>query len=225
MKKITCPKCEAPNPVDAINCINCRVNFSLEYPEFFKRREELSWIASGKATPNFLPSEPNKRVARYCYSCGKEIQANSVASFCVYCGADLAILNSHVQHLFNKEIHEVEISFKQSNGEYPTYYFISKVGAVGLMLNQNTKKIKEWWDPPHFSHDHLRKLLLKEINQYLSKGWQLVEEDLTDLYIVETGSGETIGSSLSGLIGLPTGVSWKHWWRYLGARFHIQQTG
>lgn len=57
MKTITCPKCEAPNPVDAINCKSCQVNFALHYPEFFQQNQS-SYRASQK-NPEVVMSSVN----------------------------------------------------------------------------------------------------------------------------------------------------------------------
>lgn len=57
MKKVICPKCEAPNLLDAINCSSCQVNFALHYPEFFKRNQ--SSYASSQKNPEFVMSSTN----------------------------------------------------------------------------------------------------------------------------------------------------------------------
>jgi ribosomal protein L40E len=54
VQQIICPKCEAPNPIDAINCRSCQVNFTLHYPEFFKRNQ--SDYTSSQKNPEVVMS-------------------------------------------------------------------------------------------------------------------------------------------------------------------------
>jgi len=122
------------------------------------------------------------------------------------------------------EIREVEINLKLPNGKYPTLFWTEKIGEASLLFGSAEKRItREWWEPPDFDHEQLRQLLLGEINKWIAIGWDVVENDLSKLWLTESNYQETAISSLGDLVGLPVGISWKNWRVYLGARFHIRR--
>ena len=121
------------------------------------------------------------------------------------------------------EIQEVELSFLQPDGTYPKHSWIDKANTLNIMLGQNSKITNEKWEPSGINITVLRKILLAEINRWLLKGWELVETDVEKLILSDYGSEETIGSAVGGLLKIPTGLAWRHWRIYFGARFHIRK--
>lgn len=121
------------------------------------------------------------------------------------------------------EMREIELSFLQSDGTYPKHSWIDKKNTLEVMLGQNSKTANEKWEPVGFSHSIMRRLLMNEINRWTSQGWELVETDPDKLFLSDYNSAETVGSALGGLLGIPTGLAWKHWRIYYGARFHIRR--
>jgi hypothetical protein len=121
------------------------------------------------------------------------------------------------------EMREIELSFLQPNGTFPTHSWVDKVNTVGIMLGQNSKTVNEKWEPAGINFSILRSLLMKEINRWTLQGWEVVETDLDRLFISEYNSSETTGSALGRILPLPTGLAWNHWRIYHGARFHIRR--
>lgn len=121
------------------------------------------------------------------------------------------------------EMREIELSFLQSDGTYPKHSWIDKKNTLEVMFGQNSKTANEKWEPVGFSHSVMRRLLMNEINRWTSQGWELVETDPDKLFLSDYNSAETVGSALGSLLGIPTGLAWKHWRIYYGARFHIRK--
>lgn len=121
------------------------------------------------------------------------------------------------------EMREIELSFLQPDGTFPRHSWVDKVNTVGIMLGQNSKTVKEKWEPAGINFSILRSLLVQEINQWTLQGWEIVETDLDKLFISEYNSSETTGSALGSIFRLPTGLAWNHWRIYYGARFHVRR--
>lgn len=154
----------------------------------------------------------------HCSNCG--IQVTEGASFCQACGARIGTSPSSMP----SEIREVKLDLQLPDGSYPTYYWIERTGPVGILRGSSGKVVKKWWEPSHFSHEHLRKLLLDEINKWLAEGWELVETDLDDVWLTKHGSKETVGSTLAYMFRIPAGLSYKEWRIYYGARFRVRRS-
>lgn len=121
------------------------------------------------------------------------------------------------------EVKEIELDFWQpTSGKYPTQYWYDKSSFVDIMFRQNSKIVNEHWDPEGINLQTLRSFLVKEVNRWTMQGWELIS-DIKDPFIFNSDSAETTGSALGGILGLPTGITWKHWRVFHGARFHIRK--
>lgn len=120
------------------------------------------------------------------------------------------------------EVKEIELDFWQPNGKYPTQYWYDKSSFVDIVLHQNSKIVNEYWDPEGIDLQTLHDFFVKEVNRWTMQGWELIG-DLKDPFIFKYDSAETTGSALSGMLGLPAGITWKHWRVFYGARFHIRK--
>lgn len=156
----------------------------------------------------------------YCPMCGKEAQENSL--YCQYCGSSIEKPTSvqksiKKQGIGTSEIKEVKISFEQSDGTYPSK---TKKDRSGDFLGYET----EWsWSPSFFNNEYIRKILMEEINKWMTDGWQLVETDLDSVYITDSNYDSTMGSKLVNFIRPLSTKTYVTTITYLGALFHVRR--
>lgn len=123
----------------------------------------------------------------------------------------------------SSEMKEVSVNFLQPDGTYPKHSWIDKTNTFEIILGQSSKNVNEKWEPAGINFAVLKKLLLREINKWSSKGWELVETDIDKLFISDYDSSETIGSAIGKYLPVPTGLAWNRWRIYYGARFHVKR--
>jgi hypothetical protein len=121
------------------------------------------------------------------------------------------------------QMREIKIDLRFNNGEYPKLFWIEEAEPRNLFADGSRKVTREWWDPANFNRDHLRQILLAEVNSLARTGWELVETNLDDLWQVEHSVQETFSSRLTNLVGMSVGHTWKNTITIFGARFHVRR--
>lgn len=121
------------------------------------------------------------------------------------------------------QIREVKIDLKLANGAYPTLYWMAEAESPNLFSSGVPQVARQWWEPSNFSHDHLHQILLDQINRWSADGWELVEDNLDDVWQTEQGSQETMMSRLTNTVGISAGRIWKNYLVFYGARFHVRR--
>lgn len=121
------------------------------------------------------------------------------------------------------QVREVTIDLKLANGEYPTLFWMSEAEDPNLFSSGTPQLARQWWEPSNFSHHHLKQILLTEINKWTGQGWELVEDDLDNLWETEQKAQETPMSRLTNAVGISAGRTWKSCLIFYGARFHVRR--
>ena len=121
------------------------------------------------------------------------------------------------------QIREVAIDLTLPNGEYPTLYWMAEAEEPNLFSNGIPQVARQWWEPSNFSHNRLKRILLDEINRWTNDSWELVEDDINDLWETEQTSQETVISKLANAVGMSAGRTWKNQLVFYGARFHVRR--
>ncbi len=114
------------------------------------------------------------------------------------------------------QIKDVSIDFSLPNGRYPVFYWLDRSGLYSVLGD------KTWWDPEWYSYDKLMDTLMEEINKWTNNGWEIIENDLDNLWIIDHGYSERYLTFLTRL-AVPVGTVLKHWRRYKGAQFHVRR--
>jgi len=122
-----------------------------------------------------------------------------------------------------REIRPVKINLQLPNGKYPTFRYIDRAGLKEIMLHQSDKVIKKWWDPPEYDWERINRILMEEVNKWTAQGWEVIESDLSKLWITEYGSRESIGTALMSMVGIPGAITWEHWVIHYRAEFHVRR--
>lgn len=141
---------------------------------------------------------------------------NSITNYSVSVGNVQNVIINQSGINRNAEIKDVWINLALPNGTYPTFYFLDRSGAYS-MLGEKT-----WWEPLGYSYDKLMEVLIKEINKWTNTGWEIIENDLDNLWVFDHGYNESFFTYLTRL-AIPAGTTLKHWRRYRGAQFHVRR--
>lgn len=120
-------------------------------------------------------------------------------------------------------IREVKIDLRLSNGEYPKLFWLEEAEVPNLFSDGLPQVTREWWEPSNFNRERLRQILLDEINRLSASGWELVENNLDDLWQVQHNVQETMISKLTNLVGISIGRTWKNSLTIYGAVFHVRR--
>ncbi len=141
---------------------------------------------------------------------------NSVSNYSVSVGAAQTVFINQGGVNRSAQIQDVGVSFELPTGKFPVYYWLDRSGVYSILGD------KSWWDPSGYTYDLLMDTLMKEINRWTNDGWEVIENDLDNLWIYDQGYQERFVAYLTRL-AVPAGTVLKHWRRYKGAQFHVRR--
>lgn len=122
------------------------------------------------------------------------------------------------------QMREVYLDLKLPDNSYPTQRWIEKISASGILTDQNIEITNENWNPDNYSYGKIKDILMQEINKWSSIGWELLENEIDNLWEFEIKKRKTAGTEFLGeFIGLFGGLAWKYKKIFFGARFHIKR--
>ncbi|RME55732.1 hypothetical protein D6779_12140 [Candidatus Parcubacteria bacterium] len=122
------------------------------------------------------------------------------------------------------EIREVYLDLRTPEGVYPTLRWIEKVSAAKMFLDPlaNPSVVKRWWEPSGYNYDKIKTELLKAINYWVARGWELIETNLDDLWDYKQERRRTLGAMLGDFLPI-SGDAEEYKRIYRGAKFHIRR--
>ena len=112
------------------------------------------------------------------------------------------------------EIKDVYLDLKLEDGQYPTLLWVETSGGNEMVTNMH-------WKPKWYSYEKMKNRLIKAINEWVGRGWELVEQDIDKLWIYKDERAETLPSLI--ILGELGEVAWKHRRIYYGAQFHVRR--